>query len=112
MHRLALEIIMIHVRKKIFIETEEVYVAASLQFVGLIPVVIGFDKDVKNLVLLSEFKSFTCKSAHLLTQDDVNSIGTLSFIQYLDHILLDPWLLILSFGKFSMLIKFIPIQRR
>ena len=48
MHRLALEIIMIHVRKKIFIETEEVDVAASLQFVGLIPVVIGFNKDVKN----------------------------------------------------------------
>ena len=39
---------MIHVRKKIFIETEDVDVAASLQFVGLIPVVIGFNKDVKN----------------------------------------------------------------
>ncbi len=33
---------------KIFIETEEVDVAASLQFVGLIHVVIGFNKDVKN----------------------------------------------------------------
>ena len=48
MHRLALEIVMIHVPKKIFIETEEVDVSASLQFVALIPMVIGFNKDVKN----------------------------------------------------------------
>ena len=44
--------------EKIFIETEEVYVATSLQFVGLIPVVIGFNKDVKNLVPLGEFLNF------------------------------------------------------
>ena len=44
--------------KKIFVGTEEVDVTASLQFVGLIPVVFGFNKDVKNLVPLGEFLNF------------------------------------------------------